>query len=125
MGFFDDMEKSLLQAIEIDKGNIPLEEKENMSAPTFVAVDREKPYSTERRREQKMCDRKEINYAVACINEFGRQKNLSTKESYLYLVNFKGIEFLKDFYDVEHLLSFEDVVEDLARICRNNGGAIL
>ncbi len=72
-----------------------------------------------------MGNRKESNYAVACVNEFGRQKNLSTKESYLYLVNFKGIEFLKDFYDVEHLLSFEDVVEDLARICRNNGGAIL
>ncbi|MCC8162890.1 MAG: DUF3791 domain-containing protein [Lachnospiraceae bacterium] len=72
-----------------------------------------------------MVDRKESNYAVACVNEFGKQKNLSPKESYTYLVNYRGIDFLKEFYDVEHLFSFDDVVEDLARICRNNGGAIL
>lgn len=37
MGFYEDIEKSLLEAIEIEKGNIPLAEKENMPAPTFVA----------------------------------------------------------------------------------------
>lgn len=34
-----DLERSLLEAIEIEKGNIPLTQKENMPAPTFIASD--------------------------------------------------------------------------------------
>ncbi len=42
MGFYEDIEKSLLEAIEMEKGNIPMVQKENMPAPTFVASDKEK-----------------------------------------------------------------------------------
>lgn len=42
MGFYEDMEKSLLEAIEMEKGNIPLTKKENMPAPTFTASDKER-----------------------------------------------------------------------------------
>lgn len=42
MGFYEDIERSLLEAIEMEKGNIPLEQRENMPAPTFIAADREK-----------------------------------------------------------------------------------
>lgn len=42
MGFFEDMERSLLEAIEMEKGNIPIVERENMPAPTFYAEDKEK-----------------------------------------------------------------------------------
>lgn len=42
MGLYEDMEKGLLEAIEIEKGNIPLTEREDMPAPTFFAADREK-----------------------------------------------------------------------------------
>lgn len=42
MGLYEDMQKGLLEAIEIEKGNIPLTERENMPAPTFFAADREK-----------------------------------------------------------------------------------
>lgn len=42
MGFYEDMEKSLLEAIQIEKGNITLTQRENMPAPTFVASDKEK-----------------------------------------------------------------------------------
>lgn len=42
MGFYDDLEKSLLEAIEIEKGNLPLIQKENMPAPTFTVLDQEK-----------------------------------------------------------------------------------
>ncbi len=42
MGFYDDIEKSLLEAIAIEKGNISLTEKENMPAPTFFASNKEK-----------------------------------------------------------------------------------
>ena len=45
------------------------------------------------------------------------------RDAYIYLNCYKGIEFLKEFYDVEHTLSFEDALDDLATICRRNGGA--
>jgi len=40
--FFDDTMQGLLEAVEIEKGNIPLIQKENMPAPTFTASDKEK-----------------------------------------------------------------------------------
>lgn len=37
MGFYEDMQQSLLEAIEMDNGNIPLTEKDNMPAITLIA----------------------------------------------------------------------------------------
>lgn len=71
-----------------------------------------------------MKDIKESNYAVVCINEFARSKFLTPKEAYIYLRNYKGIDFLKQNYDIEHTLSFENAVEDLTIVCQNNGGTI-
>lgn len=42
MSFFEDMEKSLLEAIEIEKGNVPLVERKGMAAPTYYIPDGEK-----------------------------------------------------------------------------------
>lgn len=42
MGFYEDIEKSLLEAIEIKKGNIEVEKRENMPAPTFIASEKER-----------------------------------------------------------------------------------
>ena len=42
MSFYEDMEKSLLEAIEIEKGNIPLKERKGMSAPTYYISDNDK-----------------------------------------------------------------------------------
>lgn len=39
MGFYEDMEKSLLEAIEIEKGKIPLTERKGMPAPTYYISD--------------------------------------------------------------------------------------
>ena len=65
-----------------------------------------------------------LDYIVVCINEFAEQKQMETKEAYLYLSEYKGIDFLKEFYDVEHTLSFDDTISDLTKICINNGGSI-
>lgn len=57
MGFYEDLEKSLLEAIAMEKGEIPLVEKENMPAPTFVAADMERKLIDEMieiRKEQNM-----------------------------------------------------------------------
>lgn len=68
--------------------------------------------------------KKIINFTVACVNEFAQKHNLSTKEAFQYLFQFKGIEFIKENYEVEHLLSLEAVVEDLFILCKRNGGIL-
>ena len=65
-----------------------------------------------------------LNYIVVCISEFASRYEMHTRDAYIYLSRNKGIEFLKEFYDVEHILSFEDVLDDLATICRKNGGTV-
>lgn len=65
-----------------------------------------------------------LDYMVICINEFAEQKKIGVKEAYLYLSEYKGLEFLSEFYEVEHTLSFDETVDDLTKICIRNGGAI-
>ena len=59
-----------------------------------------------------------LNYIVVCIAEFAEHHNMSSRVSYIYLSKNKGIDFLKEFYDVEHTLSFDDVIADLTLICK-------
>ena len=65
-----------------------------------------------------------INYIVICINEFAKQFKMTSKEAYLYLRNFKGIEFLKENYEAEHTVGLDDAIDDLKQVCINNGGDI-
>lgn len=66
-----------------------------------------------------------INFTVACVDEFAQKNNLSVKEAFQYLFQFKGIEFIKENYEAEHTLSFDTVLEDLGILCRRNGGKIM
>jgi DNA-binding XRE family transcriptional regulator len=52
--FFNDTMQGLLEAVEIEKGNINLCEKEDMPAPTFTAADKEKELIDEVVRIRKM-----------------------------------------------------------------------
>lgn len=65
-----------------------------------------------------------LNYVVVCISEFASRYKMHMKDAYIYLVQNKGIDFLKEFYDVEHSLSFDEVLDDLALICKKNGGTV-
>ena len=47
-----------------------------------------------------------INFTVACVDEFAQKNNLSVKEAFQYLFQFKGIEFIK-----ENKLSFSECVK--------------
>ena len=53
-----------------------------------------------------------------------RKTLVTSQQAYRYLDRFKGIDFVDKFYNVEHTQPFEDVVEDLALYCRNNGGQL-
>lgn len=66
--------------------------------------------------------KKKINYTVVCVNEFADRYHLSSKQAFVYLYDYKGIEFIKENYDIEHTLSFDDAIDDLTLICRSNGG---
>ena len=67
---------------------------------------------------------KQITWTIAAISEFAKAKALSVKQAFNYLSLFKGMDFLEAHYGAEHLLSFEDTVEDLTAICQRNGGQI-
>lgn len=61
MGFYEDMEKSLLEAIEMEKGTVALEEIKNMPAPTFIVANQEKDLIDQMvnlRKEQKISQKK-------------------------------------------------------------------
>lgn len=60
---------------------------------------------------------------VQSLEDYIRNEvNLPTKEAFMYLLRFKGVAFLVDFYEIEHLQSIEDAVDDLIVCCQNNGG---
>ena len=68
--------------------------------------------------------KRKIWFTVACINEFASKHELSIKEAFQYLFQFKGIAFVKENYDVEHTLDFETILDDLEIVCKKNGGAL-
>lgn len=65
-----------------------------------------------------------VGYIVAAINEFATAYNMTAREAGNYLLRYKGIDFLAEHYEAEHLLSFDDSVQDLTRVCLNNGGCV-
>ena len=69
-------------------------------------------------------DKNVIAYVIAAISEFAKAHHISVREANNYLIRFKGIDFLTEHYDAEHLLSFDDSVQDLTQVCLNNGGGI-
>ena len=69
-------------------------------------------------------DKDIIHYIIMSLGVFARQYKLSRKEACNYLSRFKGLGFALDNYEVEHQLSLADCADDMAAICRKNGGGI-
>lgn len=65
-----------------------------------------------------------LQYSVALIAEFSLRFGISQRQALNYLVRFKGFEHLEEFYNVLHTASFEDSINSLAKVCRNNGGRL-
>jgi hypothetical protein len=65
-----------------------------------------------------------VAYIIAVVNDFAAKYGLNPQQAYRYMSRFKGIDFVDEFYDVEHTQSFDDVVDDVALYCRKNGGAL-
>jgi hypothetical protein len=63
-----------------------------------------------------------IGWMVFCIAEFARRKSISIKAAFKYLYQLGGIKFLDKYYEAEHLLSFDDTVDDLILVCEDKEG---
>lgn len=69
-------------------------------------------------------ERKRISYTVACVAEFAKSHGLTLKDAFQFLYQYKAIEFLKEFYDIEHTLSLDTAIDDMLLICKQNGGVL-
>lgn len=69
-------------------------------------------------------EKNKLNFTVALIAEFAATYKLKQKQAFNYLNRFKGLQFLHKHYEILHTQSFEDVIDDLAMVCRNNGGQL-
>lgn len=67
-------------------------------------------------------ERSRINYTIACVSEFAERQNMDQKTAFQYLFRYKAIEFIKENYEIEHTLSFDEAIEDMIAVCRKNGG---
>ncbi len=65
-----------------------------------------------------------IPYINACIRAFAKRFSLSVQEAFKYLFKHEGIMFLDEFYEIEHLQSIDDAVDDLIVYCKRNGGTL-
>ncbi len=66
----------------------------------------------------------EIPYLTACIQAFGRRFSMTRQAAFRYLHEYKGLAFLIEFFDVEHLQSMDETIDDLLIICQKNGGTL-
>jgi hypothetical protein len=66
----------------------------------------------------------EIPFLTACIQAFGRRFNMTRQAAFRYLHKHKGLAFLIEFYDVEHLQDVEETVDDLIVKCQQQGGTL-
>ena len=68
--------------------------------------------------------RYEIPFLTACIQAFGQRFAMTRQAAFHYLQKYKGLAFLMEFYDVEHLQSMEETMDDLLLVCQKNGGTL-
>ena len=66
----------------------------------------------------------EIPFLTAWIGAFSRRFSMTRQAAFRYLQKHKGLAFLIEFYDVEHLQSMDETIDDLLIICKKNGGSL-
>ena len=71
-----------------------------------------------------MMSKFEIPFLTECIRAFAERFSMTRQAAYTYLRKYKGMSFLIEFYDVEHLQSIEDTLDELLIVCKRNGGTL-
>lgn len=68
--------------------------------------------------------RDKIEYVIVVLGEFARRYALTYKEAYNYIEAHRGFDVIDKSYNVEHLFSVEDAVDDVVKYCKRYGGAL-
>ena len=98
MGAFEDLENSLLEAIEMERGNLPLVEKEEMPAPTFFVEEKERELVSKLialRKEQHMTQGELANRTgnkQQAISRIEKGENSPSLKTFSILLNALGYE---------------------------------
>ena len=66
----------------------------------------------------------EIPYINLIIRTFAERFQMTRQAAYAYLQKHQGLAFLIEFYDVEHLQSMDETIDDLLIVCQKNGGVL-
>ncbi len=64
----------------------------------------------------------EMTFIMSAVYHFAEKNHMPIDKAYNYLHTFKGIDFLQQFADIEQTLGNDEIVNDLLRVCANNGG---
>ena len=67
----------------------------------------------------------EIPFLTACIQAFSKRFEMTRQAAFRYMYEHKGLAFLIEFYDVEHLQSMDETINDVLVICQQNGGLLV
>ena len=60
-------------------------------------------------------ERNRISFYIACIGAFAERFTISNAVAYNYLSQYKGLDFIYDFYDIEHTFPIDDVADDMQK----------
>lgn len=85
----------------------------DMDNPT-VNIDYQKRTCSE------IMDKYQIPYTNLCIRKFAARHNMSLCDAFAYLDHNGGMQYLVDFYDIEHTLPLEDTIDTLTEICQHH-----
>ena len=66
----------------------------------------------------------EIPFLTSAIQAFAMKFAMTRQAAFRYLQKHKALAFLVEFYDVEHLQSMDETIDDMLVICRQNGGTL-
>ena len=69
-------------------------------------------------------DEKSVSFIMAVIYHYSKSKGISLGRAFRYLKTFKGLDYLRQYMDIEQTLSYDDITANLSRVCANNGGAL-
>ena len=93
---------------------------ENVYLCTRNQLNKKKIMAAEEVRETK----NHIDYVVMLVRDFGSTHNLTPRQAHNYLRRYRALDYVEEFYDVEHTLSPEDTLRSLDIIAKRNGGRI-
>ena len=69
-------------------------------------------------------ERNKIEYITMCIFLFASRFKMSVVDAMGYLLDYKGVSFLEENYEIEHTLPVDDTIEALQTVCTRQGGYV-